>query len=169
MSPSKLTCLHFPTAHFLPCRPLWWQACWPWRLLPCKKFKLYYEQHVHLSPFSICFTCLVFQGCCLPTVLPSCKAVGPCTAGRKQFVSLLSLSVCHLTSPASFSRLSASDSALHAQLPDKVMLVPDINGMQSKLFPSAFDLLFSLKASDPYASLHEPTMCKIPKFVNAAW
>lgn len=130
---------------------------------------MYYEQHVHRSLFSICFTCLVLQGCCLPTGLPSCKAVGPCTAGGKQFVSLLSLSVCHLTSPDSFSGLSASDSALHAQLPDKVMLVLDINGMQSKWFPSAFDLLFSLKASDPYASLYESTRCKIPKFANAAW
>lgn len=131
---------------------------------PAMQFKLYYEQHVQLSPFSICFTCLVFQGCRLPTGFPSCKAVCPCTAGGRQFVSL-----CHLSSPASISRLSASDSALHAPLPDKVTLVPDINGMQSKLLPSAFDLLFSLKASDPCAFLSEPARSKTPKFANAAW
>lgn len=81
---------------------------------------------------------------------------------------LLFVSLFHLSSLSSISKLSASGSVLHAKLPDKVMIMPDISGMRSEMFSSDFYLQVALKACDPCASLSETTRWKTPKCTNDA-
>lgn len=92
-----------------------------------------------------------------------CKVVCHGTSEWKQFVSLF-----HSSSLSSISKLSASDPVLHAKLPDKMMIMPDISGMQSEMFSSDFHLQVALKACDPCASRSETTRWKTPKCTNDA-